>query len=369
MATDQEIRDAGFKYIPQQQYLQNPFELPTTPEEEPVINQGIVNTNAFNYGGGGGGGGYYPGPAGDLVTGFQSTVNARQNRLDNPSNTFLGFNTMRNTPATEASTTLAQNIGIPQEQTMMGKVQSFLTPQSAQSILEDGYQEPRFKPGIIANLLPDRYGKLPRLDQAFIAQNMGYRGPTVFGENKGNQDPFGVNVRSGFGNYGEFVDKKAGQLTDTLTKQGGKIFDKYAVDPITGEVLDEEEFSYDATTGQYIGTNAAAIAKANQMNKLNLVKLGFYTNKKQERADLQKIEDDRIAKEAVTAAAKSRAESARQYDPAVHGATNYGLDSAGRQSYDTGQGFGSSSVDGGPVSNRTGRGRTGYFYGGLASIL
>ena len=38
MATDQEIRDAGFKYIPQQKYLQNPFELPTAPEA-PVVNQ------------------------------------------------------------------------------------------------------------------------------------------------------------------------------------------------------------------------------------------------------------------------------------------------------------------------------------------
>jgi|9_EtaG_2_1085328.scaffolds.fasta_scaffold00670_14 hypothetical protein len=45
MATDQEIRDAGFKYIPQQKYLQNPFEIPTAPA--PVTNQGIVNTNAF----------------------------------------------------------------------------------------------------------------------------------------------------------------------------------------------------------------------------------------------------------------------------------------------------------------------------------
>jgi hypothetical protein len=51
MATDQEIRDAGFKYIPQQQYLQNPFEIPTAPEA-PVVNQGIVNTNAFTGGGG-----------------------------------------------------------------------------------------------------------------------------------------------------------------------------------------------------------------------------------------------------------------------------------------------------------------------------
>ena len=48
MATDQEIRDAGFKYIPQQKYLQNPFELPTP---DPVTDQGIVATNAFAGGG------------------------------------------------------------------------------------------------------------------------------------------------------------------------------------------------------------------------------------------------------------------------------------------------------------------------------
>ncbi len=303
---DQKLYE-DYQYLPQEQYRLG-LNLPKNTPDEPVINQGIVNTNAFNYGGGGGDGGYYAGPASDLVTGFQSTVNARQNRLNNPSNTFLGFNTMRDQQLTgaDAGEYIGSNMAIPQEQTMMGKVQSFLTPQSAQNILEDGYQESRFKPGIIANLLPDRHGKLPRFDQAFIAQNMGYTGPTVFGKNKGNQDPFGVNVRSAFGNYGEFVDKKAGELTDTLTKQGGKLFDKYAVDPITGEVLDEEEFSYDATTGQYIGTNAAAIKKANQMNKLNLIKLGFYTNKKQERDDLQKIEDDRIAKEAAAEVERRR---------------------------------------------------------------
>jgi len=50
MATDQEIRDAGLKYIPQQQYLLNPFELPE--DQEPVTNSGIVATNAFTGGGG-----------------------------------------------------------------------------------------------------------------------------------------------------------------------------------------------------------------------------------------------------------------------------------------------------------------------------
>ena len=47
MATDQEIRDAGFKYIPQQKYLQNPFQIPTTDD-------------SGDGGGGGGGGGGIP---------------------------------------------------------------------------------------------------------------------------------------------------------------------------------------------------------------------------------------------------------------------------------------------------------------------
>jgi len=53
MATDQEIRDAGFKYIPQQKYLQNPFEIPTAPAPPPPVSGGITNTNAFANSGGG----------------------------------------------------------------------------------------------------------------------------------------------------------------------------------------------------------------------------------------------------------------------------------------------------------------------------
>jgi len=45
MATDQEIRDAGFLYIPKQKYLQNPYNLPIAPV--PPASGGIVNTNAF----------------------------------------------------------------------------------------------------------------------------------------------------------------------------------------------------------------------------------------------------------------------------------------------------------------------------------
>ena len=48
MATDQEIRDAGFKYVPRQEFLLNPFELPA---DDSVTDQGIVATNAFTGGG------------------------------------------------------------------------------------------------------------------------------------------------------------------------------------------------------------------------------------------------------------------------------------------------------------------------------
>ena len=380
MATDQEIRDAGFKYVPQQQYLLNPFKLPEN--QEPVVNQGIVNTNAFT--GGGGGGGYYPGPAGNLVTDFESTVNARQKRLNNPSNTFLGFNTMRDQQLTGADAGFYDTI--PQEMTMMGKVQDFFKPQSAQEILNDGYQEPRFQPGILGMLAGkiDNYRNLPQVDQAFIAQNMGYTGPTVFGANTtgGSQDIFGINTRSLKGNYGEFVNEKSGQLTDSLTKQGGKIFDKYAVDPITGEVLNEEEFSYDPITRQYIGTNAAAIAKANRMNKMNLTKLGFYTDKKKEREEIQNQINERNAAEAAAAAAGgNRAAQASQRQRDQNRINRAYREETGGQggSYATGKSGvqkdgsyndpfdpGGGEKDGGFID---GSNRRPFAYGGLASIL
>jgi hypothetical protein len=49
----------------------------------------------------------------------------------------------------------------------------------------------------------------------------------------------------------------------------------------------------------------------------------------------------------------------------VTGKQSYSGDSIGA----SGLGFGVSATGGGPVSNKTGKGRTGYFYGGLASLL
>ena len=58
-------------------------------------------------------------------------------------------------------------------------------PQSADQIIAEGYTGQSNMPGIMSMILGsmDKYGELPRGDQAFIARNMGYTGPTVFGEN------------------------------------------------------------------------------------------------------------------------------------------------------------------------------------------
>ena len=51
MATDKEIRDKGYYYIPPQKYLTSPFEIPNAPDggtDDNVGTGGIVDTNAFN---------------------------------------------------------------------------------------------------------------------------------------------------------------------------------------------------------------------------------------------------------------------------------------------------------------------------------
>jgi len=89
MATDQEIRDAGFKYIPQQKYLQNPFELPAA---DPVTDQGIVATNAFTGGGGDGFSVYNADP--NTITNMNPNMNALQDARRKNELSYVGKNLM-----------------------------------------------------------------------------------------------------------------------------------------------------------------------------------------------------------------------------------------------------------------------------------
>ena len=223
---------------------------------------------------------------------------------------------------------------------------------------------------IIGKALPDSYYNMSLGDQVFTQAMSGYDGPTVFGENLGNQDPFGLNVRSGFGNYAEAVGEDFASLSESLT---GRLAEKYGVE-------------FDEETGMFTGKNLDAVKKANDRTKMMRTKFNFRKDQlaaknrldsqikaaERQRQEAQRIQDELAA----AAAAKSKAQALaaiqkqgrQDYNPNIHGQTNYGRDSQGNQSFDSGMGFGIGS-DGGPVSNKTGKGRTGARDGGLATMF
>jgi len=270
----------------------------------------------------------------DLTSNFKTSTQERQNRLTNPN-----------------------------------KVQSFVNKFTGGGqpdigeMIRTGQVDTRASAGIplgvgalIGRALPDKYYDMSLGDQVFTQSQMGYTGPTVFGENTvGNyKDPFGLNVRSAFGNYSEAVGENFNTLRDALT---GRLSDKY------GAEFDEE-------LGMFTGTNADL---ANQMTKMMRNKFKFRTEQlaAKNRLDAQiKAEEEKRKAEAAKKIIEEEAAKKAQY-----GATNYGIGSDGQQSYSgdaigaPGLGFGIGATTGGPVSNRTGKGRTGYQAGGLATMF
>ena len=75
----------------------------------------------------------------------------------------------------------------------------------------------------------DKFDTLPIGDQEFIKSQMGYTGPTVFGENNSglSKDKYGINVRSAFGNYAEYVEKDLARVQEALAKAKNKYMTKY----------------------------------------------------------------------------------------------------------------------------------------------
>ena len=267
---DQAIYSAGDFFIPQERFRAAPYNVNTPTADDPAA-AGIAAV--YRPQGGGGGGGALQ--AGDInydsfaKAGFDAYANKQptplvddlyQSKVDK---SFMGFPSYRQQELTGAD--LGEYIGsgtdTPLELTRAGKIQESLRG------IKEGIGSFADKVGgfgpismILGSM--DKFDTLPALDQQFIKQSMGYRGPTVFGENTGGGyvDPFGVNVRSAFGNYAEKVRSDFEKLSETLGT-GGKISEKYGV-------------SYDPVTGEFTG-RPEDIEKFKQMNKMNLAKLNF----------------------------------------------------------------------------------------------
>ena len=127
-------------------------------------------------------------------TGFKTAIQKRQNKLNNP-----------------------------------GKIASFIgdfIPQqrSVADMLASGQVDTRMTSGIplgigsmIAKALPDKYYDMSLADQITTQAYMGYTDPNT---NIGNKDPFGLNVRSAFGNYAEKAAEIVGTLEEKLARKG-----------------------------------------------------------------------------------------------------------------------------------------------------
>jgi hypothetical protein len=284
-----------------------------------------------------------------------------QSKLDK---TFMGFPSYQQQQLTgpDMGEYIASGTDVPLELTTAGRLQSGL------SSIGKGITglADKMKGGPLTSVISmllggDKFDTLSELDQQFIKENMGYRGPTVFGENTSGlyKDPFGVNTRSLRGNYAEKVRDEFGSLGDSLT---GRLSDKYGA-------------SFNPETGMFESEDEEAAARANKMTKMMRAKYNFRQkqieqqkfNEKiaaQQKAAEERAFQERVAREADTA---SRARSQNQ---AVY-------ESADRQGFTNRDGgFSTSRADragtsegSGQFSSRSGRGRTGYLSGGLADML
>ena len=363
---DQSIYDAGYKYIPQSQYLVNPFQIPSGSENE--VPTGLPAIYQPGGSGGGGGGALQAGSpmtdynnfykfTSDKYFNNQATPNVDdlyQSKLDQ---TFMGMPSYRQQQLTgpDMGEYIGSGTDIPLEKTMAGNIQSKL------GAAKGGIQDLMGKIGglgpvsFLMNKM-DRFGSLPVADQEFIKMNMGYTGPTVFGDNNSglSKDPFGINTRSALGNYAEYVGDKYGSLGDILS---GKMSEKYGVE-------------FDPETGTFVGKNAAY---ANKMNKMNLAKYNFYKQQTLRRDLDRKTAEANKQKELKAALARA------QQEIAAKGYQDYGSGGASAEtqaSYEGDDGsyagastqdYGGGEKDGGFIDG-TNR-RMYYMDGGLADLV
>ena len=265
---DQDIYK-DFQYVPQEQFRLD-YKAPVQGggQDASTPSFGIPNTNAFtNSGGGGGGGG---GPTGDLINNFNTSTGNRQYNLNNPNKVqgFVnkGMEMFGMTPQRSVNEmTSAQDLNFGRNE-FNDETLSYDRTNMPGVLQPDVRKTSGIPLGIgamISKMLPDKYYDMSLADQAYTQANMGYTGPTIFGENNmSNKDPFGRNVRSALGNYGEAQQKSIDKMDERM---GTKSFtDKYG----SGLSLEEDEEG----NWSYVGPGAAY---ANKMNKMNLSRYGF----------------------------------------------------------------------------------------------
>jgi hypothetical protein len=361
--TDQRVRDAGFNFVPFNRFLASPFQIPQ--QDDDTDTSGGLTTLPVRDGGGGGGN-VFSGGINDLMSNMnianrnryfdnQPTPlvdNLRQSQLDK---TFMGFPSYRQQELTgpDMGEYIGSNTDVPLELTTAGKIQSGLG--SFKDSATDAINT--FKGfGPISMVLGsmDRFDTLSPYDQEFIKQNMGYTGPTVFGENPtGNpKDIFGINTRSAFGNYADYVGKKSKELSEALSP--------------TGVIGSKEAFAgatFNELTGKFESDTLSDEELDDLNRRTNMVRSRFSLyNKKEE----ERIANEKLMKEQEEKALKDQQaidEAAYRDQPG-----EYGGDNRQQEREEAGPGYSGSGTAAEMGSFARG-GRVYYMDGGLADML
>jgi len=356
---DQNIRDQGFNFVPFSRYLSSPFQTPTIDDSTADARVSAGLPTIYQPRGGNSIG--YTGGVTDLIDNFNVDTRNRyfdsqktplvdnlyQSKLDR---TFMGFPSFKEQELTgpDLGAYIGSGTDVPLEPTMAGSIQSKIG--NVTGGIKDLIGKVPSITGLLSRMGVQNFNSLSPLDQAFIQQNSGYTGPTIFGENTmgTSKDPFGRNVESLFGNYAGKVRDDFSNLSTALSptgKIGSKEDYKGATfNPETGRFEPDDDDDEDAVK---------AAALANQMNKMNLAKFAFDQKQLEKQAENQKVSE------------RNTATRARAANPDVYARADAMGFTDGK-----GGGFGSKSTGTNEnFSNKTGRGRTGYLMGGLTDLV
>jgi len=208
VGVDKERYDAGNRFLSQDRFLANysPYSMDTS---TPNNMAGVVSSSAaLPYLYGNNDNPYIS--IEDKISNFNTATANRQQNLENPNmlSNFLGnqrsVNEMMNPVNTKFSRSIAdtRNFGL---DVLPGAGQYGYMPGIVEGDVRRTSGIPFGISSLISKALPDKYYDMSPADQIFIQSNMGY---------DGNKDPFGINVRSAFGDYGAYTDKMADEEGD-----------------------------------------------------------------------------------------------------------------------------------------------------------
>jgi len=429
---DKEVYDAGFKYIPQSQYLLNPFKIPVPESKSEDTSSGIPTLIPRNSGDG-----FNPYNT-DMSTIRQdfNPYEARQaeeiySRTFNPKS-FDPSGQIKDAQVMYNKALQDINDPRPGAKGLNARTETFSgQPRLSQEVLDfygekilDNQERYRTQ-GQYVDPYDRKYSSMAEAQQFMNMNNPEYYGMPSYEEETGIPAAMrrymqnsligkGLGAAKGFVENvlpfneravledqaraaGIFTDDTGRIVTDDYNTAGGIMagynlnqIDEGTIDKRRGTVMDtlKNKYNLDANAvddlrndpnykgpakdlidrlGFFEEFEEDVLGVRNRAKLIKKLRKDKKIEEKRQREEAQQIQDDLAAaaasknKAAALKAIKEQGEA--DYNPGIHGQTNYGRDSQGNQSFDFGGGFGIGS-DGGPVSNRTGRGRTGFMDGG-----